>query len=319
MHIRRPKWKSKNGKTYQSAWLCETARVRDETGKSKIVSKYLLNLKGRSKEELDALEFALKYAKKCGQMGKDEKKLSGKPEKLDVEIREGKSFGSAWVIREGAHSLGLFEALGPSRQALLSLWLIIARVIEQGSRLGAIRLQQNTAMAEVLGINEDCTEDDLYEALAWLSQQQNHIEDNLFKHDRKESNRLYLYDVTSSYLEGTENELAAFGYNRDKKKGKMQIVIGLLTDVNGEPITVEVFPGNTLDHQTLESQVKKLSTRFGCQEVVVVGDRGMVKSAQIQTLQTVGFHYITALTKPQIEKLLRQGTLQLAMFDTDIC
>jgi transposase len=99
-----------------------------------------------------------------------------------------------------------------------------------------------------------------------------------------------LYDVTSSYLEGTHNALAAFGYNRDGKKGKLQIVIGLLCDEEGYPVSSEVFPGNTQDPQTLAAQVAKLKVRFGVQEITFVGDRGMIKSQQIEDLAQQGFH-----------------------------
>jgi hypothetical protein len=130
---------------------------------------------------------------------------------------------------------------------------------------------------------------------------------------------LFLYDVTSSYLEGTENALAGWGYSRDKKRGKKQIVIGLLCDEAGEPVSVEVFRGNTQDVKTFGAQVAKVAGRFGCRHVTFVGDRGMIKSGQIGDLSRAGFHYITALTKPQIEVLLRKGTLRMELFDETVC
>jgi transposase len=129
---------------------------------------------------------------------------------------------------------------------------------------------------------------------------------------------VYLYDVTSSYLEGTQNELSAFGYNRDGKRGKKQVVIGLLCNGTGEPLSVEVFKGNTQDPQTLASQLRKAVERFGAREVTFVGDRGMIKSRQIEALGEAGFHYITALTKPQIEALLQQDTIQMELFDEEL-
>ena len=130
---------------------------------------------------------------------------------------------------------------------------------------------------------------------------------------------MFLYDVTSSYLEGEHNALGAYGYDRDGKKGKKQIVIGLLCDEEGEPVSTEVFRGNTQDTQTFGSQVRKASQRFGCQRVTFVGDRGMIKSGQIEELSKAGFHYITAITKPQIEALLSGGVLQMALFDDEVC
>jgi len=129
---------------------------------------------------------------------------------------------------------------------------------------------------------------------------------------------LFLYDVTSSYLEGEQNELAAFGYNRDKKRGKKQIVIGLLCDRTGSPLSIEVFQGNTQDTKTFASQIAKVAERFGGGSVTFVGDRGMIKGPQIEALKQYKdheFHYITAITKPQIEKLLKEGKLQLELFD----
>ena len=130
---------------------------------------------------------------------------------------------------------------------------------------------------------------------------------------------LFLYDVTSSYLEGEKNELAQFGYNRDKKKGKLQIVVGLLCDNEGIPVSIEVFEGNTQDPKTVLSQIKKVSDRFGCRKVTFVGDRGMLKSACLEDLKEADFAYITAITKPQIETLLKAGVLEYGLFDENLC
>jgi hypothetical protein len=127
-----------------------------------------------------------------------------------------------------------------------------------------------------------------------------------------------LYDVTSSYGEGTHNELAAFGSNRDGKKGKRQIVIGFLCDEEGTPVSIEVFPGNTPDPQTFAAQLEKVKTRFGVTEIPFVGDRGMITGQQIEDLAQQGFHYIPAMTKPPIETLLRTGTFQMDLFDQEL-
>ena len=124
--------------------------------------------------------------------------------------------------------------------------------------------------------------------------------------------------MTSSYLEGTENELAAFGYNRDGKRGKKQIVIGLLCDGAGEPLSIEVFTGNTSDPKTLAPQIRKAAERFGARAVTFVGDRGMIKSGQIEALGEERFHYITAITKAQIRTLLKDQVIQLDLFDRDL-
>jgi transposase len=160
-------------------------------------------------------------------------------------------------------------------------------------------------------------EDDLYAALDALAPRQAQIEDTLYHLIRPQtglSPTVVLYDVTSSYFEGECHELAAFGYNRDKKPGKTQIVIGLMTMADGEPVAVHVFDGNTADPLTVPAQVETLRTRFGITEVVFVGDRGMVKTKGKAALTTAGYKYITALTTPQVHKLLREGVLRPEWF-----
>jgi len=163
-------------------------------------------------------------------------------------------------------------------------------------------------------------ENDLYENLTWLCERQERIESRLFS-ARRGGNKpeLFLYDVTSSYLERQKNALGAYGFPRDGKKGKKQIVIGLLFDEAGEPVSTQVFKGNTLDLATFGSQVKKLAECFGCQIVKVVGDRGMIKRGQMEDLSNGGFHYITAITKPEIMTLVRCGIVQMELFDAVVC
>src|SRR6266568_7664985 len=174
------------------------------------------------------------------------------------------------------------------------------------------------AACDVLGL-ATFNEDTLYENLDWLAGAQASIEDRLYAQRTKtQPISLFLYDVTSSYFEGTHNALAAFGYNRDGKKGKRQIVIGLLCDEDGHPVSIEVFPGNTHDPQTFAAQINKVKARFGVHEITFVGDRGMIKGQQIDDLAQQGLHYITAITKPQIEKLLKQGTLHMDLFDQEL-
>ena len=223
-----------------------------------------------------------------------------------------------WTVYHVARRLGIAQALGTTREGKLALWQVIARVLDQGSRLSAVRLAMAHAACDVLGLST-FDEDTLYENLDWLAGAQARIEDRLFaQRNKTKPVSLFLYDVTSSYLEGTHNELAAFGYNRDGKKGKLQIVIGLLCDEDGHPVSIEVFPGNTQDPRTVASQVEKLKGRFGVTAITFVGDRGMLKGQQVEDLAQQGLHYITAITKPQIEKLLRTGTLQMDLFDQEL-
>jgi len=195
---------------------------------------------------------------------------------------------------------------------------VIARVLDQGSLLSAVRLAACHAVWVVLGL-EAFNVDVLYANLDWLAEHQGGIEDRLFRTMAGGGGPgLYLYDVTSSYLEGACNELAAFGYNRDGKKGKRQVVIGLLCDGVGRPLSIEVFAGNIADPATLASQISKVAQRFGGGAVTFVGDRGMIKGKQVEDLAEYGFHYITAITKPQIESLLAAGVLQMELFDQEL-
>ena len=200
-------------------------------------------------------------------------------------------FAVLFVLKEVAQRLGIVRALGTKPLGKLGLFVVLARVAHQGSRLSAVRWAQEHAVAEVLGIGQ-FDEDDLYEALDWLAGNQERIENTLYRTYLNKVGKppvLVLYDVTSSYLEGECNELAEYGHNRDGKKGKKQIVIGLLTADDGEPLAVKVFKGNTADPVTVADQVEILKNRFKIEELVFVGDRGMVKSKGKAALTDKGF------------------------------
>lgn len=232
----------------------------------------------------------------------------------------GPVFASLFALNEIADEIGLGKILGQNRLALLTKFLILARIAHQGSRLSAVRWARDYAVSEVMGL-EKFDEDDLYEALDWAAANQAKIEDKLFKKYVDESGQpptLILYDVTSSYFEGECNELAAFGYNRDGKKGKMQIVVGLLTSQDGEPLSVQVFRGNTADPQTVAQQIEKLAVRFGVKEIIFVGDRGMVKAKAKEALKAISFKYITALTDPQVRTLIGKDIIQPGLFDKTV-
>jgi len=269
----------------------------------------IANISHCSKEEIVALELALKYKHDLAEIGSVSEILSH---------YQGLSVGAIMVLDAISQKIGLSDALGFSQAGKLALWQVMARALDQGSRLSATRLAGTHAVCDVLNL-KNFNEDDLYENLDWLNKNQTRIENELFQFrypDQKPE--LYLYDVTSSYLEGKENELAAFGYNRDKKSGKMQIVIGLLCDSFGEPISVEVFDGNFQDPKTFSSQIQKVVERFGGKSVTFVGDRGMIKSKQMKDLNGIGFHFITAITKSQIEKLLKRGIFQMSLFHNEL-
>lgn len=232
----------------------------------------------------------------------------------------GPCFGLLYALKQIADRLGITAALGKSRMGKLALFLVLARIAHQGSRLSAVRWAREHAVSEVLAV-DDFDEDDLYAALDHLCEHQEAIERKLYQNYRQrvpDPPQLFLYDVTSSYLEGTHNALGEFGYDRDGKRGKLQIVIGLLTDAEGEPLSVRVFAGNTNDSLTVADQIAILRQQFGVEELVFVGDRGMIKSKGKQALQEAGLHYISALTDPQIRKLLSQGTLQMGLFHEEV-
>ena len=295
----------KSKKIYQSVLLRESYR---EGGKVK--KRTIANLSHCKPEEIAAIKLALKYKDNLSEVGSL---------KESVELQEGLSVGAIWTVYQIAKELGIERALGTGFCGKLAMWQVIARVIDQGSRLSAVRLAQTHAACDVLDISRGFDENDLYENLRWLADNQQKIEKALFSVRRKErKSELFLYDVTSSYLEGTKNYFGEYGYNRDGKKGKQQIVIGLLCDEFGGPVSTEVFAGNTQDPQTFASQVRKAAERFGCERVTFVGDRGMIKRPQIEKLPE-GFHYITAITKAQINSLIDQGVIQLGLFDEDVC
>jgi len=233
----------------------------------------------------------------------------------------GPVFGLLHALHQVASDLGIAGAVGHKRLGKLALFLVLARVAHQGSRLSAVRWARDHAVAEVLGLT-DFDENDLYEALDDLCARQEKIEKALWRNYLARCGTppaLFLYDVTSSYLEGEQNALGQFGYNRDGKRGKLQIVIGLLTDSVGEPLAVRVFSGNTSDPSTVAAQIEILTKQFSIEDVIFVGDRGMVKKAGKKALDQVGFRYISALTDPQIRRLLSKETIQLELFAEEVC
>ncbi len=293
---------SKSGK-YSRHLIRESFR---EDGKVK--HRTIANISDCSVQEINAIKLALKHKNELADIINNLESSS---------VAQGKSIGAVWTVYDVAKKLGIVNALGSSREGKLALWQVISRVIDQGSRLSAVRLAGSHAACEVLRIKKIFTEDHLYLNLDWLHENQKKIEDRLFKFRKiaPEENNFFLYDVTSSYLEGTKNELGAFGYNRDRKTGKKQIVVGLLCDMHGRPLSVEVFTGNTQDPATFSSQIKKVTTRFGGGDVTLVGDRGMIKSQQVTDILDNGLHYITAITKPQMESLLKENIIQMSLFD----
>lgn len=277
-----------------------------EGGKAK--SRTLANITHWKPERIEALTRVLK-GEFDGLVGKD------------VDPITDRTYGVLFILKELADRVGVTKALSKTRMGKLALFLVLARIADQGSRLSAVRWAEDHCVAEVLGLDE-FDEEDLYRAMDWLAARQDKIEKKLYRAYAKKKgspNILVLYDVTSSYLEGQCNELAEYGFDRDKKKGKKQIVIGLLTGSDGEPLSVKVFKGNSSDPTTIGSQIDTLKRRFGVEDVVFVGDRGMVKNKGKEALGQCGFKYITALTNAQVRKLLKEKVIQLDLFDKTVC
>lgn len=217
--------------------------------------------------------------------------------------------------------LALDSLLGakPSKKLTLVVAMIVARIIAPESKLATARglgsETYSTSLGEVLGLNSVKAED-LYAAMDWLAPRQARIEGELAKRHLSDGS-LVLYDVTSIYFEGRACPLAKLGHNRDGKKGKLQIVVGLLCNGEGCPVSAEVFEGNTGDPKTLLPQIAKLKSRFGLTRVVLVGDRGMLTEARLRedVRPEEGLDWITALRAPAIRGLVKSGSLQFSLFD----
>jgi len=232
------------------------------------------------------------------------------------EIIASRSHGDTDAVVRAMKRLGMARLLSSRRcrEADLVMTLIAARVVAPHTKLATTRWLGTRTLATDLDIGET-DEDDLYAAMDWLLARQDAIEKKLAKRHLHEG-ALALYDLSSSYFEGTTCSLARIGYSRDGKKNKPQVNYGLLTNERGCPVAISVYEGNTNDAKTLKPQVLKLKEDFGIEQVALVGDRGMIGQASIEQLRDVdGLGWITALKTGQIRSLFEAGTLQLGLFD----
>jgi hypothetical protein len=274
----------------------------------KVKTRTLANLTGWPDAKVDALRRVLK----------GETAIVSQEE---LSIERSLPHGHVSAVLGMARKLGLHKLLPglPKRHAKLALAMIVARVVEPAAKLATARQLSEATAAHSLGAVLELgavDEDELYAALDLIGEAQPKIEAVLAKRHLRDG-CLVLYDLTSSYLEGRHCELARFGYSRDGKKDKLQIVFGLLCAADGCPVAVEVFGGNTGDPSTLAAQVTKLKERFGLSRVVLVGDRGMITEARIAgDLTPAGLDWLTALRAPAIQALAADnGPLQLSLFD----
>jgi hypothetical protein len=237
-----------------------------------------------------------------------------------LELTRALPHGHLAVVATMAKKLGFPDLLGPPCKARdIAYALVLARVVHPRPKLATTKWWNDTTLAADLGLVAVST-DEVYAAMDWLGDRQESIEATLAKrHLGVESNPsgLAYFDLSSSWVEGSHNELAARGYSRDKKAGKAQIEFGLLADKAGRPVAVQVFPGNTADPSAFKAIVETIRTRFGLEHLVMVGDRGMITSARIDALrETSDMGWLTCLRAPQIAALAGEdGPLQLSLFD----
>jgi hypothetical protein len=233
-----------------------------------------------------------------------------------METISSRAHGHVVAVKKMLDELGLPGLISstPCWERDLVEALIVARILDPQPKLATNRWWHTTTIPEMMSV-EDADEDDIYRAMDWLVERKKKVEDGLAKR-HLENGGPVLYDVSSSYYEGSRCLLAQFGYNRDKKKGKRQIVYGLLTDNEGRPISVNVYPGSTDDSKTLEEQINKLKVRFGLEEVILAGDRGMLTQVKIDKLKEIGgIDWVSALRSKSIKRLAEQGYIQLSLFD----
>lgn len=234
----------------------------------------------------------------------------------EAVIERSLPHGHVAAIWAQAKALGLPGLLGPAcAQRDLAMATIVARVARPGSKLATTRWWTDTTLGADLGV-ADAGTDDIYAAMDWLLARQDHIEATLAKRHLSAGGTV-MFDLSSSWMEGSHCPLARRGYSRDRKGGKLQIEYGLMTDGDGRPVAVEVFAGNTADPSAFVAAVDKVKERFGLCDVVMVGDRGMITQARIDAISSLGgLDWVTALRAPAIKRLATDGTLQLSLFDT---
>lgn len=232
-----------------------------------------------------------------------------------VEIIRSLPHGHVAAVMSASAQLGFPALLGPAcTERDLALALIVARVVRPGSKAATSRWWRHATLGVDLCL-ERADADDCYRAMDWLLERQDAIERELAARHLEEGGLVY-YDVSGSYLEGRNCELAARGYSRDGKRGKLQVVYGIVADKDGRPVACRAHPGNTADPATLAEVVRTLRGGFALEQVVVVGDRGMITQARIDALKRQdGVEWITSLRSPQIAALVAEGAIQLSLFD----
>lgn len=238
------------------------------------------------------------------------------PAAQSFEIMASRAHGHVQAVALTVQRLGLAGVIAskPCRERDRVLAMVASRIVAPHTKLATTRWWHTTTLAEDVGV-ASCNEDDLYAAMDWLLARQDTIQKKLASRHLHEGG-LVLYDLSSSYVEGTTCPLAKRGYSRDGKKGLLQVNYGVLTDARGCPVAVSVHEGNTADSQTFMPEVQRLRQDFGIERMVMVGDRGMISQKAIDEMRDIdGIGWITALKSVSIRALVEQGQLQLGLFD----
>jgi transposase len=241
--------------------------------------------------------------------------------KGDYKVKTSKEYGASYAILQLIKDIGLDKTIysRPSEQWVQDcLAMITGRLIYAGSKLSLSNLWKDTALWELCGIGGDINvEEHCYSAMDRLIERQEIIQKKLAQKHLKNGS-LILYDITSSYTEGEyeNSEIVTYGYNRDKKRGYKQIVIGLLCNSDGCPVAVEIYSGNTQDAQTVEEKIKEVQSKYEISEIIFVGDRGMITQANYEKIKDIeGLKTISALTHANIAKLIERNAIQIGLFD----
>ena len=311
MYIQRNTAKFKGGKEYTSVMLCEKYRKKGDKNPK---TRTILNLSNLPEEVITSIENSLK-SKRVSMVQLD-----------DIQIEKCVDFGYFFVIYSLLERLKindiLEKTLPPETVPLIKI-MIVGLLISTNSKLGILNwLRREAYISKIFDVEgQNYNEKHFYNALSVLSSHKLPIEKKWFRHHTFQGNSLYLYDITSAYFEGVENELAAFGYNRDKKQGKMQLCIGLVTDNEGFPLKIDVFKGNIVDSETVEEQITSFGRDFGVDDIIFVGDRGMRLRYHIENneeLQAQNIKFITGLTHSEINNLIEEKTIELSLFDQEL-
>jgi len=309
MYIQRNRYKAPSGKEYSTTLLCESHRE----GK-KVKTKTIVNLSRLPEELILSIENTLKS------------KTEAVVKEKDIIVESCYDFGYVYVIDQLMKRLRINETLDktlPEATEKLIKAMIIGKLVMKGSKLAIFNwLEREPELSTRFGLDMKKHKlDDFYASLAVLNRHKEKLDKRWFRYQKTSGNCIYLYDITSVYFEGTENVLSDFGYNRDGKKGKMQICVGLVTDADGNPLRIEVFKGNTVDSQTVEEQILKLKKEFRVETIIFVGDRGMRIKYNIENsdeLKNSGLQFITGLTKTEIKGLISKNVIQLSLFSHDL-